>query len=344
MKDFIFNLQRFADSSIPTQIVQESLNTTQSPGLSAEMKEYYAGLITDYAKPNLIHGQFAQKKSVPKNGGKEAEFRRYKPYGVAGKLTEGVTPMGNKLEVDTVSVKLYQYGDYTAVTDEVQLTAIDNQLLECARLHGDQAALTSDSITREALVGGTKVLHAGGANGRASLNSALTAMDIKKAVRMLKNANTRTINGDYICIVHPDVEFDLSNDEAFIEAHKYANPENLYNGEIGKLYGARVIVSTNAKVFEDANELNMPAAKAGFMTSQGDESKAAVYATLVLGADAYGEIELTGGNLKHIFKNFGSGGVSDPLEQRATSGIKFWQAAVILNDDYLVRIESLATA
>lgn len=188
------------------------------------------------------------------------------------------------------------------------------------------------------------MLPAGGANGRAALNSALAAMDIKKAVRMLKNANARTINGDYVCIIHPDVEFDLSNDEAFIEAHKYAKPENLFNGEIGKLYGARVVVSSNAKVFEDADELNMPAAKEGFMKAEGNESKAAVYATLVLGADAYGEIELSGGNLKHIFKNFGSGGVSDPLEQRATSGIKFWQAAVILNDDYMVRIESLATA
>ena len=38
-----------------------------------------------------------------------------------------------------------------------------------------------------------------------------------------------------------------------------------------------------------------------------------VYATLVLGEDAYGVTELTGGGLEHIVKQLGSGGTTDPL-------------------------------
>lgn len=340
MKNIIFDLQRFAN---PTQVVQDSLNKSTSEGLTDEMKTFYADLIVDYAKPNLVHGQFAQKKTVPKNGGKSVEFRKYKPYGVAGKLTEGETPMGNKLEVSVINAELAQYGDYTAVTDVVSLTAIDDNLLVAARQHGDQAALTSDTITREVLAGGTNVLYAGGVSGRASLNAKLTAADIKNAVRKLKRKNAKTINGSYVCIISPDISHDLTNDEAWIDVHKYASPEEIFNGEIGKLYGVRFVETTNAKIFESSSDINLPSAKDGFMAAAGASGKAAVFATIVLGADAYGEIELAGGNLKHIFKNFGSGGVSDPLEQRATSGIKFWQSAVRLSEEYMVRIESLAT-
>ena len=47
-----------------------------------------------------------------------------------------------------------------------------------------------------------------------------------------------------------------------------------------------------------------------------------VYATLVLGANAYGTTEIKGGGLEHIVKQLGSSGTADPLNQRATAGWK----------------------
>lgn len=45
-----------------------------------------------------------------------------------------------------------------------------------------------------------------------------------------------------------------------------------------------------------------------------------VYATIVMGDNAYGTTEVEGGGLQHIVKQLGSAGTADPLNQRATAG------------------------
>lgn len=68
-----------------------------------------------------------------------------------------------------------------------------------------------------------------------------------------------------------------------------------------------------------------------------------VYATLILGDDAYGVTELTGGGLQHIVKQLGSGGTTDPLDQRATAGWKATKVAERLVEAYMVRIEATSS-
>ena len=68
-----------------------------------------------------------------------------------------------------------------------------------------------------------------------------------------------------------------------------------------------------------------------------------VYATLVLGDNAYGTTELTGGGLEHIVKQLGSAGTADPLNQRATVGWKATKAAARLVEAFMVRIETAST-
>jgi len=68
-----------------------------------------------------------------------------------------------------------------------------------------------------------------------------------------------------------------------------------------------------------------------------------VYSTLVLGSDAYGVTEVTGGGLKNIVKQLGSAGTGDPLDQRATTGWKAIKTAEILVENYMVRIETAST-
>ena len=63
MKTMNINLQLFANE----------LQTTLLSGLSAEMKTFYDKVLIKFAKPNLVHDQFAQTKNIPKNGGKGKE-------------------------------------------------------------------------------------------------------------------------------------------------------------------------------------------------------------------------------------------------------------------------------
>ena len=320
-----FDLQLFADPSA-------ALNNT-SGTMTAEMKTFYEKRLIDQAEPRLVHDQFADYYPVPQNGGKTIEFRKYDSLPKATTpLTEGVTPNGQTLNVTTITSDLHQYGGWTPLTDVLQMTAIDNNVVQATRVLASQAGRTMDSVVRDILAGGTNVIYAPKvADGvetevksRADLDgtSQLTSKLIMKAATQLKAMNADPIGESYVAIIHPYVSYDLRNDPAWIDVHKYAQPDEIYNGEIGKLHGVRFVETSEAKIWKGT----------------GCPAGLAVFATLILGAHAYGTTEIEGGGLEHIVKQLGYG--DDPLNQRASVGWKAHKTAERLVEQYMVRIES----
>ena len=315
------NLQMFAGE----------MNTQTRGGLSAEMKTYYGMELLVYARPQLVHNQFAATKGLPVGGGKTVEWRKFGAFDKALKpLTEGVTPDGSGISVSYITKELAQYGDYTTVSDMLDLTAIDDVVLEITDRHGANMGLTLDTVTREVLAGGTNVIYAPAGDtavtSRANLTTAsvLTPDLIDQAATALKAQNADAIGESYVAIVHPYVAYDLRRNPEWIDVHKYSNPENIYNGEIGKLAGVRFIETSEAKIW----------------TGTGCPSGLAVFGTLVLAAHAYAVTEVEGGGLQHIVKQLGAG--EDPLNQRASVGWKAIKTAERLCEQYMVRIESVS--
>ena len=317
----IFNeregLQLFAD-----------LQTTTSEGLSAEMQTFYDMALIDEAGANLVHEQFGQKRPIPANGGKTIEFRKFTSLPKAVEpLTEGVTPDGKSLNVTTVTATVNQYGDYITQTDMLELTAVDNTILEAAKLLGRQAGITLDTVVRNVLQSGTNVTYCPKVEdgveteitSRNDLteNCQLTVDVVMQVVAKLRAQNAPTINGKYVAIIHPYAAYDLMRDPEWVSAHKYADPEKLFEGEIGELAGVRFVQTTEAKIYEGG-----------------------IFATLFLGADAYGITEVTGGGLQTIVKQKGSAGTADPLDQRSSVGWKAIRTAELLIPNYIVRVES----
>lgn len=234
-------------------------NTTLDAGLSDEMKTYYSTRLINLAEPELIHDQFGQKHPIPKNSGKTIEFRKYDSLPKAlVPLTEGVTPAGQKLSMGVIRATIKQYGGYIELSDILELTAIDNNLVQATRLLASQAGRTSDTITREVLAGGTNVVYAGGAKDRSELvggdateanNKYLSVDDIRKAVRALKVMNAQKINGYFAGIIHPDTAYDLMSDKKWVDVKTYSDPDGIYEGEIGKIEGVRFVETTEAKIF-----------------------------------------------------------------------------------------------
>lgn len=68
-----------------------------------------------------------------------------------------------------------------------------------------------------------------------------------------------------------------------------------------------------------------------------------VYSTLIVGDNAYGVTEITGGGLQHIVKQLGSSGTADPLNQRATVGWKATKVAERLVEAFMLRVETAST-
>lgn len=385
-------------------------NLTTSDGMSAEMKIFYSDYLIDLAEPELVHDQFGQKHPIPKNGGKVIEFRQYDPLPEqTTPLVEGVTPDGQSLTVKTITSEVKQYGGYVTLSDMLMMTAIDNNLIQATKLIASQAGRTLDTITREIINAGTVVQFSQGqVDSRDELyytseddNCNLTVDAIKRAVRFLETQDAPQINGYYVGIIHPYSKYDLMKDPDWKTPHEYVDTENVYQNEIGELYGVRFVQSSRAKVFAGAdlasdsrtltvNGSGVSATKTvpfdggtveasalvgrmvnigGTVTKvtanttsqltvadnvtaadntviypgEGGKDGADVYSTLVLGDDAYGVTEITGGGLQHIVKQLGSAGSGDPLNQRATVGWKATKTAEILVQQYMVRIEATAS-
>lgn len=310
-----------------------AINTTET--MPDEIKTYYDDYLIDCSSPKLVHDQFGQKRPIPAGRGKTIEFRKVSPLPVSTTpLTEGVTPESQQLTISTVEAPVQQYGGYVELSDMVVLTAIDNNLVIAAKQLGAQAGKTLDAITREVLAGGTNVQYAEGqvtersqlVGGKAEGNHYLTVDAVRRAVRTLKKQDAEPIGDSFIGIIHPDVAYDLMSDPKWVNVKSYSDPEGIYEGEIGKIENVRFVETSEAKVFEGAG-------------SEGRD----VYATLILGDNAYGTTEIEGGGLTLIVKQLGSGGASDPLDQRASVAWKATKAAVRLQEAYMVRIETTST-
>lgn len=228
--------------------------------LSNDMRTYYKDYLCDNANENLVHDQFGQKHPIPKGNGKTIEFRKYSPLPKATKpLSEGVTPDGQELKVSTVSSTVAQYGGWVGIPDMLELTTIDTNMVQATEILGDQAGRTLDTVTREVLNGGTNVMYAPivkdgvqtNVNARSSLtgDAKLSVDLILRAAAKLKNNLAKPINGSYVGIIHPFVAYDLMRSEEWMDAHKYASPENLFNGEVGKIGNVRFVESNEAKIF-----------------------------------------------------------------------------------------------
>ncbi len=381
--------------------VNENIQSTAT--LSAENKTYYDKRLIQFAKPNLVHDQFGQKRPIPKNGGKTIEFRSFSSLPKAlTPLTEGVTPDGENLTVEQISASVNQYGSYVTTTDMLNMTAIDNIVVETSEVLGDQAGRTLDTVVREYLNAGSSVQYADGSkHSRSQLiaSDTLSVKAIQRAVATLKKNNAKPFaDGSFVAIIHPSVAHDLMRDPEWKDVSQY-NPAEWYAGEIGRIAGVRFVETTEAKIFEteslygfdrltvesvdgsnrqviimeevdnslagreiiiDGMDYTIEASDGKVLTLKeipfasinpgtpiypagGTADGSPVYSTLVLGRDAYGVTEVTGGGLEMIVKPLGSGGTGDPLNQRSTMGWKATKVAKILTEEYMVRVETVAS-
>lgn len=233
--------------------VFDNLNYTHSEGVSPSVVQYYDRTLLENMKAELVHNRDAQKRSLPQNNGKTVNFRRFTPFdAITEPLKEGVTPKGQTLEETAFTAMVKPYGRHVETTDELNLYMLDNIHQETAKLLADQAALTLDTISRDAENAGLNVQYAGGKSSRTALTTAdkLTAADVKKAVRTLKRNNVRPFpDGYYHAIIHPDVVFDLTQDAMWIDIATYQDKSKIERYELGCMYKVKFFESTNAKTF-----------------------------------------------------------------------------------------------
>lgn len=347
-------------------------NAVSYGDISPRTAAFVVKQLLERAAPVLMIEKFGQAYPIPQNSTQSAKWRRYFLSGATGAagsgsgnfyvplaltpLVEGVTPAGNKLANVDYTVTLAQYGDYVTITDVVQDTHEDSVLQEAIDIIGEQAAYTLETVRYNVLKAGTNVfrLGAGGTtvgarnlvNGPITLNvqrSITTALNRQNARRFTKvvastpNFRTEPIEASYVGLTHPDLETDIRSMPGFVHPKQYGTVTPWEN-EIGTVESVRYLSSTIFTPWADAGAAGVSTYRSTSGTNWD------VYPIIYLARDAFGIVPLKGKDSITPMVVNPKPAPGDPLGQRGTVGWKAWQAAVILQDAFMIRAEVCATA
>lgn len=345
------NLQLFADTGTVTNLTTnyttgtvnaytgayDTSVTAANRDMRPTMKDYYDTELLENARPQLIFSQLGKQQGLPSRHGKTVEWRKFNTFAKSTTpLTEGVIPSGKPFGMTSTNVTISQYGDYTTISDQLDMHAVDPIILGATEEMGAAAGATMDTLVRNVLAAGTNVMYAPKISGstvtpvnsRANLDATakLTPDMVNRAVTWLKKQKAPRYEGQwYVAVVHPSVTYDLRSSTEWIEAHKYAATRQIFNGEIGELHGCRFIEDTEAPIVAASTSSGAPM----------------VYLTMFFGKDAFAVVDPEGMGLEMIIKSREQ--VGGPLNQFSSVGYKFETATKILYQERMVRVESGST-
>jgi len=298
-------------------------STTDSNQGQKNLHLYYEKKLLSTLEPRLVLQPLGKKQRLPKGSGKEVKWLRYDAVGTGNvinaasavitsagsELTEGTLPDAVSFKTSNVSATIKQYGQYTRVSDLLSDTAIDPVIDNLAERFGIAASKTIEELIVDELRNNAASQFSGSAASPGAVTAALSHLDL---IRAMINQKADYIgpheSGEYVAVLHPRSEYDLlvdTNSGSFLDINKYTDKRPLMNGEIGRMYGMRFLVSDK-----------MPT-----QVGQGASSKD-ICSSFVVGEEAFGVVELNSDAMKMIIKKHGSAGGVDPLDQYATVGYK----------------------
>lgn len=230
-----------------------NMNKTTSSGMSPLMEAVLNRYVLERNKQQRKYTRFGQQVDIPKGKTKTIAFDKLSPLPKATQpLTEGVTPSGSAVHITRIKGEPEQFGNYVSYTDQLDFFAADPspEVLRYADLLTENQLETYEHLDAMELASGLNVFYSGSAQSRSALTDTLTVKDVRRAVTSLKRNKVQPADGkDYIAFIHPDVVFNIWSDEEWRQPHTYADTKQLYDGEIGRLFGVRFIEDPDAYVF-----------------------------------------------------------------------------------------------
>ena len=320
--------------------------TSPTKVIATNVGEYYDRLLLDNLYPNMYLYQLGEKRKLPRGTGKVIHFTRYfkGPSGFAlpFAITDG-TPIGlSTLSTTRVSATVGGFATAVGVSDFIVMVGVSDVVKGAVFELSKSMALAIERQIRTTISGaGTQYFGAGakttGTNASdIGTNSLMNSADLMRGTAILRNKNARTwADGLFATIMHPKVAFDLRNDAtaivgwADIQRQTAGGQDKIYHGEVGSLYGTRVIESSEAKQL-------LPTTASLYRISE----QASGFVTTTIAPGAFGVVELDGASASVFVKQVGSSGTTDPVNQLGSVGIKTYFTSVELDSTRHVRMAS----
>jgi N4-gp56 family major capsid protein len=272
--------------------------------------------------------QFGDKTPIPSNSSKTIQFVREEKFAVSQtptQLTEGIPPDATGLTVNYFQATVEQYGFLVRLSDLAELTAKHPIVQRSMELMGLQASETYDQLIFNVLSANTNVYRPNGKTSNLGLTQSDTVgyNDLVALEANLQDQAARPFdNGEYVCVLAPQVHASLQKDPDWKASHQLSNPDAIWKGEIGVLGGLRVVRS-NAPSFASISQTQAGSANL-------------IYAGFAIGRFAYQISDLQ--NLRAYV--VAPGGHSDPLQQSRKLGWKFAFKTIITNPNWITTFYS----
>lgn len=327
-----------------------------------------------HAQPIITLGDFGDQKEMPKNSTDTLVFRRTLPFGastvgsgIGGQqyvgspqinansfvLAEGVTPNANTISFQDVSVTLQNFGILFKLTSKTDLLYQDKVSDEMVKLVGETMGEVLELVRYGVLKAGTQVVYANGSS-RSSVNTTITLNALRKCARILEsnrakrvtqrlapsvNYGTKAVQPAFLVFIHTDLESDVRNLPGFTRVEDYGSFKPIHDREVGAMEGFRFITSPLLAPFAGSGSATLN----GMVSVGGANTD--VYPILIMAESAWGQVALKGMNaITPTVLKPGDINHANPLGMFGYVGASTWFNAVRLNESFMVRLETCATA
>lgn len=293
----------------------------------------YSREIEFKALPVMRFAQFASTKTeLGVEPGLTISMLTYDNLKMGGQLEEAKNMTSQAISGSMKQITVFEHGNAVSHSELMIRASFVDVMATTTALLGRDYAMVMDCELRDTALSGTNIVYGGRKASRADLTDAdkLTVATIKDALEVLSTNNAPKRDGMYwICFVHPHQSRDLRDDKAWINASNYGAPEQMFNGEIGRIDDTRFIETT--LMCNGAAATDNPAFKKEL--KKGEEgNKTNVYQAVVFGDAYYGIAWALPVELR-------DNGIEDYGRKRSLAWYAIWGTG-LLHDEYGVVIET----
>ena len=294
---------------------------------------YFDSVFGEALYPSLFFWQFAARRRVPPNYGVTIKINRLKRQTGVVKV-QTLTSYGSTVTAasmaglcsNVVSGTLKKFRGVYGNSDIALLTSLGDPTEFAVRDIARDLALQIDTDARttiSAISNGALITPLGNSANLATTGIKLNTI-IKAVGRLRACNNPRWPDGTFPLIIHPLVTYDLRQAlssgaaatwQDINKANTGDNAEKLFRGEIGRIFGARIVESSNVRRISSS---------AAGVASQGISAGQSGWQNIMLAPEAIYGVEMDQMNGRVIVKGLGSAGSLDADNSLSTVAAKMF--------------------
>jgi N4-gp56 family major capsid protein len=308
---------------------------------------YFSDFLRDNLYPNLYFRQLGTKVTIPRGYGDKIKIPRWDTpivtsQGIAGvtgnvsaiaqEVTEGAIIDIFGLSAENITGSVKQFAGGRGYTDKLIIVTKANYLEGALESLSRELAFKYDRWTRRN-ISANAFLYGPVISGDSTYSTSpkantmaanrLHGKNMAKIRPILDSYNVPPWDDEhFVGLGHPVIQHDVYRDisaTGFVPINRYNDPSKILRGEIGSMYGLRLLLSNAVPLYGTTSTFTGTAASANNGLSAG-----ATGGNLwVFGPDAFYSLELEDGGVEVIHHPPGSGGsVGDPANQRGSISVK----------------------